>query len=223
MSLKHYLNAAYQEVYLTWETILSTVEQVEATLQPNRENLILVYGGTFNPPHRGHIDVLLSGLRPEVGALAIVVLPCEDYLLRNKMGNSHTNFKLHLDHRADVLNAIPSIPKDRVWVWGSTYFPFIRMTEALLRLTEADGFKLAFTHMVGPDNLRLPDHLMILPYICSRIFITNKARHIPAQFMPDGRPVVWKGFGEWVQSQNRTEDGMSSFFRIDPCCSITKH
>lgn len=166
---------AYQEVHLTWEAVLSTVEQIEATLQLDRENLILVYGGSFNPPHRGHIDVLLSGLRPEVKALAIIILPCEDYLLRNKMANNPSDFFLHMHRRADIWDAIPSIPKDRVWVWTSTYFPFKPMTEALIRLTKADGFKLTFSHMIGPDNLHLRDPLMILPYVSPGSLLPTKA------------------------------------------------
>ncbi|KAJ9269156.1 hypothetical protein DTO212C5_4839 [Paecilomyces variotii] len=201
MSLRHYLQMAYKEVHLTWDAALSSVGQVEAILQPDHENLILVYGGTFNPPHRGHIDVLLSGLRPEVNALAIVILPCEDYLLRNKMVKSPSDFVLHMQRRADIWEAIPSIPKDRVWVWTSTYFPFKPMIEALIRLTKADGFTLAFAHMIGPDNLRLDDPLMILPYVSPRILVTNKARYVAAQFSPDGVPRVWHGFGEWSRCQ----------------------
>ncbi|KAE9962990.1 hypothetical protein EG327_001737, partial [Venturia inaequalis] len=79
MSLKHYLRMAQKEVHLTGKAELDSVQHLDVNLQYERNNLILVYGGSFNPPHRGHIDVLLSGLRPEVGALAIVVLPCEDY------------------------------------------------------------------------------------------------------------------------------------------------
>lgn len=197
MSLKTYLKKAYIEVHLTWEAVLSSIEHLEVTLQHDRENLILVYGGSFNPPHSGHIDVLHSGLRPEVGAQAIIILPCEDYLLRNKMVNDRSNFFLHMQRRAEIWSAIPSIPKDRILVWNNNYFAFKAMVEALIRLTEVDGFKVAFSHMIGPDNLRLHDPLMVLPYIYPRILVTNKARHLQTHFMPDGTPVMWDGFGEW--------------------------
>lgn len=209
MSLKHYLRMAYKEVLLTSDPVLSTVEQIEATLNPDCENLILVFVGSFNPPHRGHIDVLLAGLRPEVRALAIVILPCEDYLLRDKMAKSHSDFFLHIQRRADIWDAVPSIPKDRAWVWRSSYFPFMRMAEALVRLTHADGFKLAFSYLIGPDNLCLQDPLMVEPYVFSRVLVTNKARHVATQFLPDNKPVVWNGFGEWSRCQHVHADGES--------------
>lgn len=113
-SFKNYLQIAYKKLHLTWEAGLGTVEQIEAILQADRENLVLVYGGSFSPPHRGHTDVLLSGLRPEVSALAIVIFPYEDYLLRNTMANSNSDSFLDMRRRADICDAVPSIPKDKV-------------------------------------------------------------------------------------------------------------
>lgn len=197
MSLQHYLQMAYKEVHLTSEAELSMMQHLNGTLQSDRENLILVYGGSFNPPHRGHIDVLLSGLRPEIAAVAIVILPSEDFHLRNKVANSHPDFFLHQKRRADIWNAIPSIPRARVWVWTSTWYPFKPFTEALVRSTKADGFNLAFSHLIGPDNLNPRDPLMILPYELPRVLVTNKARQVAAQFLPDGKPAMWNGFGEW--------------------------
>jgi hypothetical protein len=198
MSLKHYMRMAYKEARLTSEADLSTVQHLDGTLQSDHENLVLVYGGSFNPPHRGHLDVLLSGLRPEVAAIAIVILPSEDYHLRHKVANTHPAFFLQQKRRADILSAIPSIPKaNKVWVWTNTWYPFKPFTEALVRLTRADGFKLAFSHLIGPDNLSLRDPLAIFPYELPRILVTNKARHVAAQFLPGGKPAIWDGFGDW--------------------------
>ena len=75
------------------------------------------------------------------------------------------------------------------------------MMDALIRLTAADGFRLAFAHMIGPDLLRMHDPLMILPYVSPRILVTIKARHVLAQFLSDGNPVAWNGFGDWSRCQ----------------------
>lgn len=143
MSLKQYLQTAYNEIGLTSETHLSALQALTGTLQPNSENLLLVYAGSFNPPHRGHINALLSGLRPEVAALALVILPSEDWHLRNKISKGSPDFFLPQTRRAELWRAVPSIPRDRVWVWTATWYPFKPVTEALLRLTKADGFKLS--------------------------------------------------------------------------------
>lgn len=207
MSLKHYLELAYKSVRLSSEADLSPLAQLDCTLHANRENLILVYGGSFNPPHRGHLDVLLSGLRPELGAVAIVILPSENFHLRHKLANSYPEFFLHRQRRADLWRAIPSVPKDKIWVWSSTWYPFEGVLKAVTKLAKNDGYQLAFSHLIGPDNVIPNNPLAILPYELPTITITNKARDVPAHFRPDGTPERFDGFGEWTQCTR--EDGKS--------------
>lgn len=200
MSFKHYLELAYKEAGLTSRNELGSIQMLDGVLRRESDNLLLVYGGSFNPPHRGHIEVLLSGLRPEVNALAIVILPSEDYHLRNKIADRHPDFFLERQRRAEIWRAMPSIPKARVWVWTNTWYPFGPFVDALIRSTAADGFKLVFANMIGPDNLRLHNPLYNPPYSFSRILVTNKARHVTAHFLPDGKPATWEGFSGWSQS-----------------------
>jgi len=207
MSLKHYVQMAYKDVGLTQETELCAIQSLNRTLQSGGENLLLVYAGSFNPPHQGHINAVLSGLRPEVAAVGIVMLPSEDWYLRNKVANSYPDFFLSQKRRADLLGAIPSIPKARVWVWTTTWYPFKLFTEALLRLTKADGFNLAIARLVGPDNLNTKDPLKIMPYEFPAVVITNRARHFADHFLPDSKPVIWDGFGEWTISKRGGQDG----------------
>lgn len=207
MSLKDYLQLAYKEVGITSEAEIGAIQPLTGTLQADRENLLLVYGGSFNPPHRGHINALLSGLRPEIAAVAIVVLPSEDWYLRDKVSRSHPGFFLQQKRRADILGAIPSIPKDKVWVWTITWYPFRPFTDALLRLTKADGYKLNIARLIGPDNVNVEDPLNIMPFAFAGALVTNRARHDATHFLPGGKPVSWKGFGEWSRSTPARGDG----------------
>jgi len=207
MSLKHYLQLAYKEVGLTPSPELHAIQPLIGTLHPNRENLLLVYGGSFNPPHRGHIEVLLSGLHPAISPVAIVILPSEDWHLRSKISTSHPSFFLSQKRRAGLLHAIEAIPRDRVWVWTTTWYPFKPFTEALLRLTKKDGFELSFARLVGPDNLDVEDPCNIMPFAFPGVLVTNRARHVDGHFLEDGKPVVWNGFGEWERSTPGGGDG----------------
>lgn len=207
MSLKHHLQMAYKEVGLTSEDAFRSIEALEATLQSNSENLLLVYGGSFNPPHRGHIDVILSGLRPEVAAVAIVILPSEDWHLRDKVSKSYPDFFLSQKRRADLLGAISSIPKARVWVWPATWYPFKPFCQALFRSAKASGFRLAFARLVGPDNLDPEDPLNIMPYALPGVLVTDRARNVATHFLPDGKPVIWNGFGQWSRRTQGWGDG----------------
>ncbi|KAJ5769003.1 hypothetical protein N7520_003562 [Penicillium odoratum] len=197
MSLKHYSQIALKESRLTSEAELNSVRLLEGDLKPESENLILAYAGSFNPPHRGHIDVLLSALRREIGAIAIVIVPSEDFFLRNKIRDKYPEFFLSQKRRVDILNAIPSIPKDRVWVWPSTWYPFKSYTKAMARVTEADGLNVRFSWLIGPDLLNPQDATFVVPYSLQGVLVSNKARHVKSHFLPNGTPTVWKGFGKW--------------------------
>ncbi|KAI7763807.1 hypothetical protein LZL87_012705 [Fusarium oxysporum] len=206
MSLRPYLEAAYKEVRLSTEVALSPLQHLNCHLKKGQDNLILVYGGSFNPPHRGHLDVLLSALHPVVNAVAMVVLPSEDFHLRHKLANSHPEFFMSRKTRAALWAEMPQVPKDKVWIWSETWYPFFTFMEAAQRFCEADGYKIVFSHLIGPDNLNRADALDNLPYRLPRILVTNKARHVTSQFLPNGQPTKWKGFGEW-SPQTVTCDG----------------
>lgn len=217
MSLKRYLELAYQEAQLTSDAALGSLQQLTGTLARGRDNLVLVYGGSFNPPHRGHVAVVRALLRPEAAALAVVVLPSEDFHLRHKVARRHPGFFLRQDRRAAVWAALPALPRDRVWVWGATWYPFAPFARALVRRAAADGYRLALAHVVGPDNLVVADALsMDIPCALPRIMVTNRARHVAAHFLPGGRPRPWAGFGEWFcdGAAGGGEAGQSQSHRI---------
>ncbi len=50
MSLKHCLQMAYEEVHMGWDHAIDTIAMLDCSLKADQENLILVYGGSFNPP-----------------------------------------------------------------------------------------------------------------------------------------------------------------------------
>ncbi|KAG9505032.1 hypothetical protein J7337_001998 [Fusarium musae] len=206
MSLRPYLESAYREVRLSTEAALDPLQKLDGHLKKGQDNLILVYGGSFNPPHRGHLDVLLSALHPVVNAVAVVVLPSEDFHLRHKLKNSHPEFFMSRKTRAALWAEMPQVPRSKVWIWSETWYPFFTFMEAAQRLCEADGYKIVFSHLIGPDNLNRADALNNLPYRLPRILVTNKARHVPSQFLPDGQPTKWKGFGDWLPQKMTCSD-----------------
>lgn len=203
MSLQHYLQKAYQSCRLSSEDDLRNIQHLDCKLHEGVENLILVYGGSFNPPHKGHLEVLFSGLRPELAATAIVVLPSEDFHLRHKLAGSHPEFFLRRQRRADLWQAMPAIPQSKVWVWCSTWYPFDSVCREVARLAAADNYQLSFSHLIGPDNVIPKSPLAILPYELPTIVISNKARDVPAHFEPDGTPKAFNGFGPWSRCLSR--------------------
>lgn len=223
MSLQHYLRKAYEAALLSSDDMTSTVRDITGTLQRDGENLVLVYGGSFNPPHRGHLDILSALLHPKLAALAVVILPSEDFHLRHKMTNSHPGFFLRQKRRADIWEALPQVPRDKVWVWRSTWYPFEPFTEALVRLTRQDGFKLVLSHVIGPDILNTGDPLsMDIPCALPRMLVTNRGRNVSGQFLSDGRPVRWAGFKDWICYEGKAGYGGACQLRLDVHSILTQ-
>ncbi|KAF5546724.1 Rossmann-like alpha beta alpha sandwich fold [Fusarium napiforme] len=196
MSLRPYLESTYREVRFSTDTALHPLQKLDCHLKKGQDNLILVYGGSFNPPHRGHLDVLLSALHPVINAVVVVVLPSEDFHLRHKLKDSHPEF--FRKPRAALWAEMPQVPRSRVWIWSETWYPIFTFMEAAQRLCEADSNKIVFSHLIVPDNLNRADALNNLPYRLPRLLVNNKAQHVPSQFLPNGQPTKWKGFGEWL-------------------------
>jgi len=196
--LKVYLQKAYEEVGLASDAEGTTIQDLAAELKSNAENLILVYSGAFNPPHQGHVDVIRSGLRLDLAAVAIVILPSDDQYAKDKVVGKHPYFFLNQRRRADIWQASALFPKTRVWVWRNTKPLFYSFAESLLRLTKTDSYKLEFGRLDGPDNLNIQNPFAyVYREGFRRMVVTNKARHLQSHFGPDNKPLKWNGCGDW--------------------------
>lgn len=90
-------------------------------LDPSRTNVILVYHGSFNPPHRGHLAVLWHAyhqLAQDLNIIAAIIRPSQDDRLRFKYRNLEIKpFALALSDRALLWEADPHFPP---WAWVFT-------------------------------------------------------------------------------------------------------
>lgn len=191
----HLLQALYAH-QLELQVDPSNIAMLEGVLQESRDNLVLVYAGSFNPPHRGHLDMLLSGLREEIGAVAVVVVPNEDYYVRSKVTEAYPFF-LPQRRRADLWNAVSVVPKTKVLVWSAAWRPFELVTQSVVNSTQEAGFSVTFCHIAGPDNLNREDPLSIGPCYLPALLVSDRARMDASHFDCSGRPLPWTGFEQW--------------------------
>ncbi|KAF1851054.1 uncharacterized protein K460DRAFT_26971 [Cucurbitaria berberidis CBS 394.84] len=54
-----------------------------------------------------------------------------------------------------------------------------------------------------------------MPYEFPGVLVTNRARHVATHFLPDGKPVVWNGFGLWSRSTHGCGKGEGEVIQAD--------
>ncbi|KAI4913943.1 hypothetical protein J4E90_005663 [Alternaria incomplexa] len=125
-------------------------------LQRDRDNRIIIYPGSFNPPHVGHIALLWHAyLNMDANTIAVMIFALGDDLLASKdhvTNNKGKTFILsHYQRRQlwkdDVLGrfawAFPSHDDDKLDLFMAT----------IKRLAKADGFKVSFLILYGGDYI----------------------------------------------------------------------
>lgn len=128
--------------------------QASPVLRPNRvPNHILLYPGSFNPPHRGHQALLEHVLRnagDELCLAAAIIVPIEDDQLAAKNSKDERPFLLSQAKRANLWREA-GIPKDRVWVFEGSDASWRSFRAHLVKSLARDRIDLRFVLLVGPD------------------------------------------------------------------------
>ncbi|RDA89138.1 hypothetical protein CP532_2213 [Ophiocordyceps camponoti-leonardi (nom. inval.)] len=116
---------------------------------PNR---LLLYPGSFNPPHRGHEALLQHVLRVDTSLLGAVIVLTDDEKLANKNRHDHRPFLLTKAKRVSLWRGASStLGPDRVWIFDGSEASWKAMRSSLQTRLARDGFHLEFVLLTGPD------------------------------------------------------------------------
>lgn len=128
--------------------------QASPILRANREpNHVLLYPGSFNPPHRGHQALLEHVLRKAAADLflaAAIIIPTDDDKLAAKNSKDDHPLLLTRAQRARLW-CEAGLPKDRVWVFGGSEAAWKLLRARLQKLLARERIDLRFVLLVGPD------------------------------------------------------------------------
>ncbi|KAJ9602330.1 hypothetical protein H2200_013185 [Cladophialophora chaetospira] len=119
-------------------------------LRSDRTNRILLYSGSFNPPHLGHKALLRHVFEnsQNINVIAALVIPTDDQRLQEKKPTGQRKFSFQ--QRVKLWQGYG--PSDWYWVCDRESDSAWHAFEAgLIQSARRDGFKLKFVSVLGPD------------------------------------------------------------------------
>ncbi|KAL9009023.1 MAG: hypothetical protein Q9173_005913 [Seirophora scorigena] len=168
-------------------------------LSTERTNVILVYRGTFNPPHRGHLAVLwhaYTQLAKDLNVIAAIVYPMSEERVKTKCAAYPRGERrvIPLSDRGRLWREDPNFPP---WAWVNEHIDGGRheLEKRLKKLARKDGCRIRIADLWGPDCCGPDDQLNDRSEM--RI-VSDIAREADFDHQDGLEQFSRRGFGPWV-------------------------
>ena len=162
-------------------------------------NQIIVYPGSFNPPHRGHLHLLTHVFTRgthDLNVIAAILLPRSDESVRRKVNYENGLFMFGRTERCFLWKQDVCFPP-WAWVYEKSTDSFEGFLERLIQATQKDGYSIEVLILYGagrgsPENPPNP----VLG--CKTIIMSDVARAADFECSSDGIE-NFVGCTKWVK------------------------
>ena len=168
-------------------------------LRPWGVNRILVFPGTFNPPHMGHLNLLnhiFENAGHDMFLSGAIIIPSDDAQVQKKLRHEQQPFILPREERVQLWREA-ELP-DKSWVFDRGYEDYRTFVTRLREEMKPSGIELQFVLLAGPDWVRC-DFLVIPTDFCCTDMITSDVSR-PVEFRGSTTLYQVLGCGPWERS-----------------------
>lgn len=219
--LKSFLAKAFEDAGIDSYSVIGTKD--DPMLRSDGPNRLLVYCGSFNPPHIGHVSCFADGIddcvreyKDKGGILAAIPIPLDDEALFSKKKLSKI---LTRTQRADLLgehllNASNcSILATNVQVWSTSKLSGVAdFLHPVASFASTKGFPIEFVVLRGGDHMYFDRVIQSSRHIhprCTRLLFSESAGRFNPDTWVDGKPQRFQGgWSDWAP--NGTSSSIST-------------
>lgn len=184
-----------------WSDGDSVFDQADTKYRPqlrsDRQNRVLLYPGSFNPPHIGHLALVKHVFENcrDINVIAAFIVPLDDHRVERKCSKLGQSLVLTKNQRVQLWRGYTTSP----WytVYGRREWEWDLFRKSLEKATAQDGYWLKFVVLYGPDLISLHEGShWDSGWDCDEIVTSNVAR--PASFTAhEGKLLRLKGCHRW--------------------------
>lgn len=174
-------------------------------LSKDRVNRVLIYPGSFNPPHVGHLGVLRHAFEssPDLNIVAGIVLPVAVEHIEEKNYRSGRRLVLSREQRSELWKRDARFP---AWAFAPSHKLAVGFEEKIAKAAKKDGYEILYIRLGGPDTWDFSWPLRHTDTSCIEHLISDAARSAP--FLgPDGVPQSMRGYTTWQRLELDLQPG----------------
>ncbi|KFA79773.1 hypothetical protein S40288_00723 [Stachybotrys chartarum IBT 40288] len=148
-------------------------------LRPHGMNRLLVFPGSFNPPHRGHSDLLSFAFRnagDDMHVTGAIILLTDDNRLIDKNASVDNALVLPKETRAQLCRA--QFPDDWAWVYDGSEDSWPGFQKGLVDKLQKDRIELKFMLLGGPDWFSVNEILGFGEWGCDDCITSDVSRPV---------------------------------------------